>query len=86
MYAFTDEQKDHIIARLREHDVRPTCPRCGNNGYVLLGGMSLGASAAGGTPTADADEPMPAAVVACSRCGFVSLHVLRALGLEYGRQ
>jgi predicted nucleic-acid-binding Zn-ribbon protein len=78
---FTDDLKQKIIDRLEERNARLACPRCGNNNFVILDGYvnqpmsnKLGSIVLGG-PT------IPTAVIACSRCGFLSLHALGVLGL-----
>ncbi len=81
----TPEDKQRIIARLNEVFAREKCPRCGNNGYILVDGYipfsihqstnTLGTLIAGG-------PVVPSVAVACSRCGWLSFHALGVLFKE----
>jgi ribosomal protein S27AE len=77
----TDQQKEKIIATLRERGAEGSCPRCGNGQFALAGGYFnppiqtvLGGLVLGG-PT------IPCAVVVCGKCGWVAQHALGVLGL-----
>lgn len=73
--------KDDIAARLTERGATNPCPRCGNNAFTVIDGYinhtlqdELRGLVIGG-------RSIPTAVIACNRCGFLSLHALGALGL-----
>jgi predicted nucleic-acid-binding Zn-ribbon protein len=76
MTGMTQEDKDRIIEKLNERGATLPCPRCGNVNFVLLDGYftqpisnQIGTIVLGG-PT------VPAVVVACNRCGYMSSHAL----------
>ena len=75
------ELKQTIAKRLEERGAILPCPRCGSRNFTILDGLfnnSLQTSLSGfiiGGPS------IPAAIVACNKCGFLSQHALGALGL-----
>lgn len=81
MHELSKEQKERIIKALEERMAKLPCPRCGNQHFTLLDGYfnqtiqtELKGIVLGG-------PSVPSAVVACSRCGYLSQHALGALGL-----
>ena len=81
MKKLSKEEKEKIIKVLDERGAKLPCPRCGNNNFTLLDGYfnqtiqtELKGMVIGG-------PSVPSAVVACSRCGYLSQHALGALGL-----
>ncbi|HLX26508.1 MAG TPA: hypothetical protein VKR05_05900 [Candidatus Cybelea sp.] len=77
----TDQQISKIIAVLNERGVGGTaCPRCGNSGFNFEPGLAQivlhpsSSSAPFGGPT------LPCAVTSCTKCGFISMHAIGALG------
>ena len=81
MSEWTQEKKQRIANALTRVGANQPCHRCGNNRFSLLDGFfnlplvpTLGDWVLGG-PT------VPAVVVACTRCGYLSYHALGVLGL-----
>lgn len=77
----SNEQKEKIIKVLEEKGAKLPCPRCGNNSFILIDGylnQTIQAELKGiviGGPS------LPSIVIACNRCGYLSLHALGPLGL-----
>jgi ribosomal protein L37E len=78
----TQEQKDHIAARLEERGVNAPCPRCGNMDFAVEDGVfkNLIYSVSEFPPATPTMTSVPTAVTTCQRCGFVSEHALGTLG------
>jgi len=77
----SEEQKQKIIAALKERGATLPCPRCGNQAFTLLDGYfnqtiqtKLSGMVIGG-------PSVPSVVVGCDRCGLLSQHALGTLGL-----
>lgn len=72
--------KEKIIKALREKNVSMPCPRCQSTDFDIIGqtAMSLSDNPAiislGGSV-------VPAALIACVQCGFITLHALGSLDL-----
>lgn len=74
--------KDDVVKKLTEKGALLPCSRCGSRSFTVLDGYSKvmldneidGSIRIGG--------PMvPVAVVACTKCGAITMHALGALGL-----
>ena len=74
--------KDDVAKKLTEKGALLPCSRCGNHSFTILDGYSKvmldnevdGNIRLGG--------PMvPIAIVACTKCGAITMHALGALGL-----
>jgi hypothetical protein len=75
-----DEKKTKIANALKTKGVKLPCPRCNSLNFEVVGQTVLQLN----------DNPnilmlggpgVPAALVACSNCGFVTFHALGALNL-----
>ncbi|MBX9598900.1 MAG: hypothetical protein K2X04_10045 [Burkholderiales bacterium] len=76
----SQEEKDKIAKTLSDKHALLPCPRCGNNNFSLADGYinsplqyNLNGFALGG-------PSIPAAVVICTNCGFISQHALGVIG------
>lgn len=70
---------DDIVNALKLKGVVKPCPRCGNEGFILLDGLTLhsmqdetGTFVLGG-------RTVPAILTACQNCGYLSQHALLTL-------
>jgi predicted nucleic-acid-binding Zn-ribbon protein len=54
------------------------CPRCGNPNFALIESAALPTL---GPNTVDLGRTIPVAVVACTKCGYLSQHAYGVLGL-----
>lgn len=75
-----EAKKLKIIDALKVKGVNLPCPRCGSKSFQVIGATLLQLndnpnSVVLGGPS------VPAAVVACSNCGYLTNHALGALGL-----
>lgn len=75
-----NERKTKIAKALRDKGVKLPCPRCASINFEVVGQTILPLN----------DNPnniilggpgVPAALIACSNCGFVTFHALGALNL-----
>ncbi|MDO5534107.1 MAG: hypothetical protein Q4F65_05600 [Propionibacteriaceae bacterium] len=79
----TQEQLQEILTALEDRGVRGDCPRCGNAQWSLQGHLTtLPLFHPSGTIVLPAPA-VPACMVLCVRCGYVSLHALGVLGLMH---
>jgi ribosomal protein S27AE len=77
----TKEQKEAIVEVLKQRGSVLPCPRCGNGEFTLLPGYLNHSVQTELTGMIIGGPSVPTAVVACSRCGFLSQHALGVLGL-----
>lgn len=80
--AWTQEQKDAIVARLAARGFQGRCPMCGKNSFVLMDGYfntQVINHVLPGVPSPSSN--MPTIAVICSNCGFISHHAIGALDL-----
>ena len=75
-----NEKKEKIVRALKDKGVNLPCPRCGDLNFEVVGQtvFSLNDSPCDivlGGPA------VPAALVVCSNCGFVTFHALGPLNL-----
>ena len=75
-----DSRKKELIAALQAKGVRLPCPRCGQINFELIGESIIPIN----------DNPsvvqlggpaVPVVMVACSNCGFVTMHAQGSLGV-----
>lgn len=66
------EQSKRIIDALAKKSANKPCPRCGNTDFDALAESYLPIEGTGGWLSSDV--PLPIALIACRRCGFVSIH------------
>ncbi len=81
MKELSKEEKEKIIKVLDERGAKLPCPRCGNNNFTLLDGYFNQTIQTEMKGMVIGGPSVPSAVVACSRCGYLSQHALGALGL-----
>jgi hypothetical protein len=79
------EQKDKIIDALTERMKKQNrgfaCPMCGNNHFVLLDSYLRNDVQEDFESVRLGGPSIPATVIVCSNCGFMSQHALGTLGL-----
>lgn len=80
-WALSELQQERIAERLRELGAVLPCPRCGGASFSLISDVNLVPviPVVGGIRTAS--RALPAALLMCNQCGFLSSHALIALGL-----
>lgn len=77
--SMTEEQRDRIVVALKERGVERPCEACGNSNFSLVEEVAqLMLSSRPGLLT---PQGIPAAVLACTRCGNLRFHALGVLGL-----
>lgn len=81
MAEISKEQGKRILEALAERKAQLPCPRCGSQGFTLVGGYfnqtiqtELGGMVIGG-------PSIPSVVVVCNQCGYIAQHALGVLGL-----
>ena len=79
--ALTSDQRRQIVDRLRELGATLPCPRCTTTSFSLVSELAI-------VPVhPQADEStveglaLPAVLLMCNQCGFLSYHALTKLGL-----
>lgn len=77
----TSAQQEQIVHRLRELGATLPCPRCGASSFSVV--KKLGAMPVDPALSVAGVEGMalPAALLVCNQCGFLSSHALTVLGL-----
>ncbi|MGH3888196.1 MAG: hypothetical protein ACRDSZ_16800 [Pseudonocardiaceae bacterium] len=77
----TTAQQEQIVRRLRELGATLPCPRCAAASFSLVKELSVVPV----DPEASAVRvdrlTLPAVLLMCNQCGFLSSHALAALGL-----
>ena len=77
------EKKEKLVQALRKKGVKLPCPRCGSSNFEVVGQSVIPLN----------DNPsvysiggpaVPVGIVACSNCGFITLHALGSLNLMPG--
>ena len=76
----SDAEKQRIIDALVKHGATKPCPRCDNQKFTLLDGY-FNPSITPESGMGLGREVVPSVMTVCSRCGYMSLHALGALGL-----
>ena len=77
----TEEQKNAIIARLKERGAPKSCPMCGKGQWSLMGGYFIHSLQTQLDGLVLGGKSVPAAIIICNHCGFISQHALGTLGL-----
>lgn len=75
-----EEKKTKIANALRNKGVKLPCPRCNSLDFEIVGQTFLPLNDNPGVITVGGPG-VPAALVACSHCGFVMFHALGPLNL-----
>lgn len=73
-------RSEMIVEALRKKGVQKPCPRCESHQFSVVAETELPISPPPGFSSSGGDA-MPAVIVACSNCGFVTLHALGYLEL-----
>ena len=81
MAELTDADKQRIVEVLRERAAERPCPRCGNSGFVLVGGYFNQTVQTELTGFILGGPSIPTAAVVCGNCGWLAQHALGILGL-----
>lgn len=77
----TPERKNEILAVLKEKNVNLPCPSCGNTNFSILDGYFIHTLLLSDTKN-ECDLPVvPAIIIMCNRCGHLSQHSIKKLGL-----
>ena len=79
METLDSPNREQIVAALEKAGATLPCPRCGNSSFTVIESSSIPTL----TPpnTINLGRLIPTAVVACTRCGYLSLHAYGVLGL-----
>ncbi len=72
--------KEKIAAKLYEKGVNQPCPRCASFNFEVVG-QTLLALAENPQNIIVGGPAVPSAIIACSHCGFITLHAISALNL-----
>lgn len=76
-----DRNKKEIIAKsLKEKGVNKTCPRCDARDFEVVGQTLILLTENDSKFTIDWSA-IPVGIVACSECGFITLHCMVCLNL-----
>jgi predicted nucleic-acid-binding Zn-ribbon protein len=81
MGILSKEQQEKIIKTLNEHGAKLPCPRCGNLDFTLLDGYFNQTVGSEPGTIVFGGISVPSVVIACRRCGYLSQHSIRVLGL-----
>lgn len=77
----TSAQQAQIVHRLRELGATLPCPRCAASSFALVKKLSaIPVDPELSVPGVDG-LALPAALLVCNQCGFLSSHALTVLGL-----
>ena len=76
----TAEHKKKIVEALNERGAKLPCARCGNNDFTLLDRLTA-ISLGDGRSVTLGGQVIPAALVACTKCGAIYQHAVGVLGL-----
>ncbi len=74
------EKKEKIAVALRDKGVKLPCPRCASANFEVVGQTLLPLNENPNVVNLGGPA-IPAAIVACSNCGFITLHALGPLKL-----
>ncbi len=81
MGILSKEQQEKIINTLKERGAKLPCPRCGNYDFTLLDGYFNQTVGSEPGTIVIGGISVPSVVIACQRCGYLSQHSIRILGL-----
>jgi len=74
------ENKKKIAVALHQKGVKLPCPRCSSSNFEVVGQTLLSLNEDPNVFNVGGPA-IPSAIVACSNCGFISLHALGPLNL-----
>lgn len=75
-----NDRREKIAQALQRLSVNQPCPRCQNFRFSVVGEGFISLNADPGTINLGGPG-IPTAIVACDRCGFITEHALKVLGL-----
>jgi len=75
-----EERKQQIATMLKEKGVKLPCPQCSSLSFEVVDQAKIPISD-NLDSTVVSGPPVPAAIVACSQCGFITFHSLGLLKL-----
>ena len=81
MQELSKELKDKIIKALADRRANLPCPRCGNKSFIILDGFFNPTLQIELNGPVSEGVSVPAVVIICKQCGYISLHSLGVLGL-----
>ena len=76
-----EEQQRNIIQILNARIGEVPCPMCGHKHFVLADGYFLNSIQDNLNSISIGGKNVPAVVIICQNCGFISQHALGMLGL-----
>ena len=82
MQDFSKETKLEIVRALASRDVKTSCPMCDNNNWAIAEGYFINPLQERPNVIHLAGAVIPTIVLICNKCGFVSQHALKVLGIE----
>lgn len=77
----SEEKRQQIANKLNSKGLKMVCPMCGNNHFTVIDGYFNNALQGDLQNLNFGGPSLPACVIACEKCGFISQHALGALGL-----
>lgn len=77
----TTAQQEQIVRRLRELGATLPCPRCTAASFSLVKELSAVPVDPGAGAVRIDGLTLPAVILMCNQCGFLSSHALTVLGL-----
>ena len=78
---FSESQREIIIKALIDKGVASPCPMCKNKKFSVLDGYFKHSVQLGLKRTILGGPTVPAVVVICDNCGFMSQHAIGILGI-----
>lgn len=69
-----------IVEELTKRGATNPCPRCGHGHFEMVAETNYQLSRSGGG-TADTFVVVPAVMIACANCGYISSHALASLDM-----
>ena len=79
--AWTEAYKTQILNALTSVGAQNPCGRCSHGAFALVEGFATVSLAGDPHSIQIGGAGIPAVVVACAKCGHLSLHAARILGL-----
>lgn len=77
----TQEERQQIVKRLNERNVKANCPMCGSKSFSLLDGIFHNNIQKDVQNASLGGAFIPTVAIFCTNCGFISQHALGALGM-----
>lgn len=79
----SEEEKQDIARRLNERGVVQPCPRCDTNNWFIADGYArVSLQDSPSSPYLLGGRGIPAAILVCTNCGYLSLHAAGILGID----